>query len=120
MIKGVVVDTLELLLAQDGFERGRLNEAELAANCMSRLSYTDQERRVLRQSEAKAEPAKKLCKLLHDNNNTYAYIIFQYKYRVTLQDTAAPTIPVFKIDSRTSPKWTVQRTSIAEVIRPFS
>ena len=57
MIMGDVMDTLELL-APDGLDYGRLTEEEQEANDLSRLSYTDHERKVLRQSRLLLSPQR--------------------------------------------------------------
>ena len=98
MIMGDTVDTLEWLLAPDGLDHGRLTEAEQEANDISRLSYTDHERKVLRHFEGAAEPAKILCKFLQDDDNAYAYILLNYQ--VAIEDTAAPMMAIFEDISR--------------------
>ena len=95
---GDAMDALEMLLGPDGMDHGRLSEAEQQNNGISSHAYTDHDRRVLRHWEGAAQPAKRLCKVLQDDNDAYTQLLFEY--RVAIQDTSAPTIPIFADISR--------------------
>ena len=98
MIAGDMRDALDALLAPDGMDFGKLNAEEVSSHDHSRLSYTEHDRKVLRQFEGAAMPAKRFCKFLQDKRNAWAYMTFEA--RIAIQDTAAPFIPIHDDISR--------------------
>ena len=100
---GDAMDALEMLLGPDGMDHGRLSEAEQQNNDISSHAYTDHDRRVLRHWEGAAQPAKRLCKFLQDDNDAYTQlslsIVLPYRIHQLLPSP-------FLLTSR---GWTVQR-----------
>ena len=93
MIMGDVSDTLDELLSADGMDFGLLTEEEQAKNDNSNYSYTEHDKKVMRQWEGVAEPANRLCKFLQDDTNAWSQVTFEL--RIAIQDTTAPTVPIF-------------------------
>jgi len=93
-------DTLEILLSPEGMDYSMLSEVEKANNDISAHSFTDRDKKVLRQFEGVATPAKVFCMYLQNNHpSCWAYQTFEL--RLTLQDTGADTIPIYPDISRT-------------------
>lgn len=69
MIMGDTMDTLDILLAPDGDDYSMLSPKEKETNDLSRFTYTDQDKKVLRQFEGASRPAKAFCKFLQGRND---------------------------------------------------
>lgn len=98
MIMGDVADTLDDLLSADGLDYGLLTEKEQADQDTSCYSYTEHDKKVMRHWEGVAEPAKRLCMFLQDDNNAWPLLTFEL--RIAIQDTIAPTVPIYSDISR--------------------
>ena len=92
-IMGDVSDTLDILLAVGGDDYEMLTESEKNSHDITRLSYTAEDKTVLRQYEGVAEHARTLCKFLQDNRNAWPYVTFEIQ--VAIQNTNAATITIF-------------------------
>lgn len=90
---GDMSDSLAILLAVGGDDYGMLTEDEKMTHDVTRLSYTDEDKTAIRQYEGAAQPAKQLCKFLQDNRNAWPYVTFELQ--VAIQQTSAPTIPIY-------------------------
>ena len=90
---GDVSDALALLLSKGGDDYSMLTKEEQDDNDVSRLSYTEQDKLVLRQYEGAAEPARRLCLFLQDQRNAWPYVTFELQ--LCLQDTDAPTMTIY-------------------------
>ena len=100
MIMSDLSDALEILLSREGQDYGMLSEAEKANNDISAHSFTDRNKKILRQYEGAAESAKILCKQLQ-NNHPACWAYGTYDLRLALQDTGADTIAIYPDVSRT-------------------
>lgn len=98
MTMGDQSDALETLLGPDGFDRGLLTANEIAINDLSRLIYTEGDKKALRQFEAMAEPAKLFSKFAQVNENAWSYLLFEAK--MAIQSTTAPTTAMYADVSR--------------------
>ena len=87
-----VSPTLDDLVAPGGSDRGLLNDDERAINDTSRLTYSDEEKRVLRQYEGAAEPTKMYCLKLQMRKNVWSYVLFHTK--LTIQSASADTFAI--------------------------
>ena len=90
---GDVVDAQERLLASDGIDYGRLTEVEQEAKDISRLSYTEHNRRVIRRYEGAAKLDKILCKFLQDENHVYACVL--YHFRLVIKNMSVLTVYIY-------------------------
>ena len=78
---------IEELLGPRGIDRGLLTDEERANNDTTRLSYTQRDKRVLRQYEGAASPSKTLCMVLQEKYNAWSYTLFHV--RIALQQTSS-------------------------------
>ena len=78
---------IEELLGPRGIDRGLLTDEERANNDTTRLSYTERDKRVLRQYEGAASPSKSLCMVLQEKYNAWSYTLFHV--RIALQQTSS-------------------------------
>jgi len=79
MIMGDICATLRDLRCSGGLDE------KLASQDAKSLSYTTEDKTILRQFEAAAWNATRLSKFTQDNNNAWAYLLFKIKY--TLQES---------------------------------
>lgn len=93
MIMSDMCDSHKILLAQDGDDYHLLEKKEQDANDISRLSYTEHDKKVLRHFEAAALPAKTLCKSPQDGQYVWAYLLFELQ--VARESTLAPTMATY-------------------------
>ena len=64
-----ICPAIEELLAPGGSNCKLLTDRERANNNIERLSYTDSNKKVMRQYEGAASPSKKLCMILQEKYN---------------------------------------------------
>lgn len=99
MIMGDMSDTLEILLAPDGLDYDMLTPAEKKAHDISRLAYTEDDKKVLRHFEAMSKPAMRLTKFLQESGNAVCWYVL-YETKLAIQDTSAVTTPIYADISR--------------------
>ena len=80
VIMGDVSDTLEILLAAGGDDYGMLTKKEQNDSDVSRLSYIEEDKTVIRHYEGAADTVRKLCKFLQDNRNAWPYCTFEIQF----------------------------------------
>jgi hypothetical protein len=73
---GDLCDANEILLSRRGHDANLVTEAERDAGDLSRHTYTQHDKMVLRQFEGASAPAKYLCLFLQDKRNTWSYVLF--------------------------------------------
>ena len=83
-----VCEAQDILLSPHGLDFGMLTQEEREHNNYSRLTYTELDKRVMRQYEGAAAPAKRLSKVTQERRNIWSYMLFEVK--LTLQDTSQP------------------------------
>ena len=113
MIMGDVSDMLDELLSADGMDFGLLTEDEQPNYDISNYSYTEHDKKVIRQWEGVAEPAKRLCEFLQDDTNAWSQVTFEL--RIAIQGPTATTVPYSWI----SCAWTAQRIYGTKVTRLY-
>ena len=99
MIMTDLSDTLDQLFLPEGMDYEMLSDTERANNDISAHSFTDREKKILRQFEGVAMPAKQLCKYLQ-NNHSACWAYMPFNLRLT-QETGADTITIYPDVSRT-------------------
>ncbi len=91
---GDMSETLEKLLQPGGLDWSLLTETEQKNNDLSRLTFSEREKKVLRHFEGASLPAKKLCKFLQDNStDAWGYVTFELV--LALRTTSAPTVAIY-------------------------
>ena len=91
-IMGDLCDTNDSLLSPNGDDSALVTEAERKAGDLSRHTYTQHDKMVLRQFEGASAPAKYLCLFLQDKRNTWSYVLFSL--RMTIKDTLSSTFTI--------------------------
>ena len=116
MIMGDMSDTLEGLLMPKGIDHSMLSSEEIEAGDMSRLLYTNHDKKVLRHFEGLSVPAHRLRLFLQDKRNAWSYLTFML--RVTVQDTLAPMTAIYadisRMDTTTDLRNRGQKTVLVE------
>ena len=86
-IMGDICDTNQILLDEDGADRFLLTAEEVESGNWDRLVYTERDKKILRQYEGIAEPARAFSKFLQDRRNTPSYVLFES--RLAIKNTSA-------------------------------
>lgn len=86
-IMGDICDTLTALLDVGGDDRHLLTASEIESNDYGGLTYTQEDKKILRQYEGVSLPSRNYSKFLQDRNNTPSYVLFES--RMAIQDTLA-------------------------------
>jgi hypothetical protein len=73
---GDLCDANDVLLSPNGDDCNLVTEAVMKAGDLSRHTYTQHDKMVLRQFEGAAWPAKNLSLFLQDKENTWTYVLF--------------------------------------------
>jgi hypothetical protein len=89
---GDLCDANEILLSPRGYDANLVTEAERDAGDLSRHTYTQHDKMVLRQFEGASAPAKYLCLFLQDKRNTWSYVLFTL--RMTINETTSNTFTI--------------------------
>jgi hypothetical protein len=89
---GDLCDANEILLSRRGHDANLVTEAERDAGDLSRHTYTQHDKMVLRQFEGASAPAKYLCLFLQDKRNTWSYVLFTL--RMTIKETTSNTFTI--------------------------
>jgi len=92
MIMGDASDCLKQLLAPGGADYNLLTREEKESSDTSRLSYTNQDKKVYRHFEGAGEPSKQLCQFLQEDGDAWSYITFQLRH--VIKASSADTIPI--------------------------
>lgn len=87
MIMGDVEDTQNVLLASDGDDYDLLTNEEKDSGDISRLTHTPHNKKILRQFEGAATPAKVFSKFLQDREHAPPYVLMEA--RLAIQSTSA-------------------------------
>ena len=80
------------LLAPTGDDFSMLKESERESNDLSRLTYTQEDKMILRQFEGAAAPAKYFCLFLQDKKFTWSYVLFTI--RIILKQTRSDSFAI--------------------------
>ena len=91
-IMGDLCDSNDILLSPNGDDSTLVTEAEQEAGDLSRHTYTQHDKMVLRQFEGASAPAKYLCLFLQDKQNTWSYVLFTL--RITIKETTSNTFTI--------------------------
>ena len=86
LIMGDICDTVDALLDPSGDDYNLLTSDEKESEDKSRVSYTDDDKMILRQFEGAATPAKMFSKFLQDRRNAPPYVLFEA--RMAIQSTS--------------------------------
>jgi hypothetical protein len=89
---GDLCDANEILLSRRGHDANLVTEAERDAGDLSRHTYTQHDKMVLRQFEGASAPAKYLCLFLQDKRNTWSYVLFTLQ--MTIKETTSNTFTI--------------------------
>jgi hypothetical protein len=77
MIMGDTCETIQLLLAEGGYDRGLLTKEEIASGDYSHLPYSNTNKMILRMFESAVEPCTAFSKFTQDNRDTFSYVLFE-------------------------------------------
>jgi hypothetical protein len=88
-IMGDLCDANDVLLSPNGDDCNLVTKAEMKAGDLSRHTYTQHDKMLLRQFEGAAWPAKNLSMFLQDKQNTWTYVLFSI--RTTIKETTSNT-----------------------------
>ncbi len=91
-IMGDLCNANDMLLSQNGDDSNLVTVAEWNAGDLSRHTYTQHDKMVLRQFEGASVPAKYLCLFLQDKQNTWSYVLFTL--RMTIKETTSNTFTI--------------------------
>ena len=86
LIMGDICDTVDALLDPSGDDYNLLTSDEKESEDKSCVSYTDDDKTILRQFEGAATPAKIFSKFLQDRRNAPPYVLFEA--RMAIQSTS--------------------------------
>ncbi len=75
-IMGDLCEANNVLLAPNGDDFSIVKESEHESNDLSCLTYTQEDKMILRQFEGAAAPVKYLCLFLQDKKHTWSYLLF--------------------------------------------
>ncbi len=89
---GDICDTVDALLDPSGDDYNLLTSDEKDSEDKSRVSYTDEDKMILRQFEGAATPAKNFSKFLQDRRNTPQYVLFEA--RMAIQSTSSNSFAI--------------------------
>jgi hypothetical protein len=89
---GDLCEVNNILLAPNGENFSMVKESERESNNLSRLTYTLQDKMILRQFEGAAGPAKHLILFLRDKKHTWSYLLFTI--RVILKQTTSESFVI--------------------------
>ena len=91
-IMGDLCEANNSLLAPTGDDFRMVKESERESNDLSRLTYTQEDKMILRQFEGAAAPAKYFCLFLQDKKFTWSYVLFTI--RIILKQTRSDTFAI--------------------------
>jgi hypothetical protein len=89
---GDLCDANEILLSPRGYDANLVTEAERDAGDLSRHTYTQHDKMVIRQFEGASAPAKYLFLFLQDKRNTWSYVLFTLQ--MTIKETTSNTFTI--------------------------
>ena len=84
LIMGDMSKTLAILLQKGGMDWDLLSDEEKKNNDTSSFEYSDEEKKILRQYEGAAMPAREYSKFLQDNRNAWSYVLFETRVVLSL------------------------------------
>jgi hypothetical protein len=82
LIMGDICDTVDALLDPSGDDYSLLTSDKKVFGDVSCLSYTDDDKMILRQFEGAAGPAKMFSKFLQDRRNALPYVLFEARMAI--------------------------------------
>ncbi len=91
-IMGGLCEANNILLVPTGDDFSMVKESERESNDLSRLTYTLENKMILRQFKGAAAPAKYFCLFLQDKKFTWSYVLFTIW--VTLKQTRSDTFTI--------------------------
>jgi hypothetical protein len=86
-IMGDLCDANDVLLSPNGDDCNLVTEAEMKAGDLSRHTYIQHDKMLLRQLEGAAWPAKNQSLFLQDKRNTWTYVLFSLQ--TTIKETTS-------------------------------
>ena len=78
-IMGDVCETLSSLHGPDGGDYDMLTADERNSGDLSRLTYTEEDKMIIRQYEGAATAAKTFSKFTQDRRDTWSYVLFELR-----------------------------------------
>ena len=82
----------DMLLLPNGDDSNLVTKEERNAGDLSRHTYTQHDKMVLRQFEGALAPAKYLCLFFQDKRNSWSYVLFTL--RMTIKETTSNTFTI--------------------------